>query len=196
MIALNRESCTKENLDSLLIYLGPWSPLAFILASSLAPILFIPGTVMTVIGGFIFGLPWGFVYSLIGNVIGASLAFLIARYIAHDWAEKRSHELLVKVQNSIEKDGWRYVAFTRLVPIFPYSILNYVFGLTRISLLTFALTSFLCLIPGTLVYSYIGYVGHEAASGSKDLLLQVSIALALILLLSFFSRKKNYQASN
>ena len=188
-IVLNREHFTYENLNSLLAYLGPWASVVFILLYAIAPVLFIPGTVMTLVGGFIFGLYWGFLYSLIGGTIGASLAFLVGRYIADDWTEEHSHKMLTEVKRGIKKDGWRYIAFTRLVPIFPYSILNYAFGLTKISLLTFALTSFICLIPGTIAYTYIGYVGQAAAEGSKGLLIQISIALALILLISFIRSK-------
>ncbi len=173
-----------SNLDSLLSSLGPWAPLVFVLLYCVAPMLFIPGTAMTLAGGLLFGLQWGFLYSLVGNTIGASLAFLTGRYIARDWTMKHSHEMLIKVKQSIEKDGWRYVALTRLIPVFPYSILNYAFGLTNISLLTFALTSFIFLIPGTLAYSYIGYVGQEVAAGSQGLLIKVSIALGLIVLIS------------
>ncbi len=188
-VVLYREHFTYENLNLLLAYLGPWTPLVFMLLCALAPVLFIPGTVMTLIGGFIFGLYWGFLYSLIGGTIGASLAFLVGRYIADDWTALHSHNLLIEVKRGIKKDGWRYVAFTRLVPVFPYSILNYAFGLTKIPLLTFTLTSFICLIPGTLAYAYIGHVGQEAAEGSKGLFLQVSIALALIIIISFFTKK-------
>lgn len=178
-----------NNLDSLLVQLGPWAPPVFILVYAVAPLLFIPGTAMTLLGGFLFGLQWGFVYSLIGNTIGSSLAFLVGRYIARDWTEEHSHAMLIKMKRNIEKDGWRYVALTRLVPIFPYSILNYAFGLTKISLLTFALTSFISLIPGTLAYSYVGYVGQEAAEGSQDLLMKVSIALTLIIIISFIGKR-------
>jgi uncharacterized membrane protein YdjX (TVP38/TMEM64 family) len=185
LIVCNRAYFTHDNLDLLLDYLGPWAPVVFILLYSLAPVLFIPGTVMTLIGGLIFGLYWGVAYSLIGAPIGASLAFLAGRYIAEDWVKGQSQAMLLEVKRGIAKEGWRYIAFTRLVPVFPYSILNYAFGLTNISLATFALTSFICLIPGTIAYTYIGYVGHQAAEGSKNLLLQVSLALALIIVISF-----------
>lgn len=180
LIILNREQFTQENLSALLAYLGPWAPAAFILLYAIIPVLFIPGTVMTLLGGFLFGFYWGFLYSLIGGTIGASLAFLVGRYLAEDWTEQHSHAMLIEVQRGIKKDGWRYIAFTRLVPVFPYSILNYAFGLTKIHLWTFALTSFICLIPGTLAYSYIGHVGQEAAGGSQGILIKISIALALI----------------
>lgn len=189
LIVLNREQFTQENLSGLLAYLGPWAPVAFILLYAIVPVLFIPGTVMTLLGGFIFGLYWGFIYSLIGGTIGASLAFLMGRYLAEDWTEQHSHAMLIEVKKGIEKDGWRYIAFTRLVPVFPYSILNYAFGLTKIHIWTFTLTSFICLIPGTLAYSYIGHVGQEAAEGSQGMLIKISIALALILVISF-ARKK------
>lgn len=202
LIVLNRSYFTYENLNSLLAYLGPWSPAVFILIYCITPILFVPGTVMTIIGGFIFGIYWGTLYSLIGGTIGASLAFLMGRYIAKDWTKNehtpvvliekklsRSDAIIVEVKRGIDKDGWRYIAFTRLVPVFPYSILNYAFGLTKISLVTFAVTSFISLIPGTLVYSYIGYVGQEAANCSQDLFLKISLVIGLILLIGFFANK-------
>lgn len=189
LVLCNRKYFTHDNLDLVLDYLGPWAPAVFILLYSLAPVLFIPGTVMTLIGGLIFGMYWGVLYSLIGATIGASLAFLAGRYIAEDWVKGKSQSMLREVKLGIEKEGWRYIAFTRLVPIFPYSILNYAFGLTNISLATFALTSFICLIPGTIAYTYIGYVGHQAAEGSKGLLLQVSLVLALILLIDLIRKR-------
>lgn len=161
LVALNREFFAQEHLKAWLAYLGPWAPVAFISVYTIVPVLFIPATIMTLIGGFVFGTYWGFFYSLIGGTIGASLAFLVGRYLAVGWTEEHSHAMLIDLKRGIEKDGWRYIAFTRLVPIFPYSILNYAFGLTRIHFWTFALTSFICLIPGTLFYSYIGHVGES-----------------------------------
>jgi uncharacterized membrane protein YdjX (TVP38/TMEM64 family) len=189
LIVLNREQFTQGNLSALLAYLGPWAPVVFILIYAIVPVLFIPGTLMTLLGGFLFGFYWGFLYSLIGGTIGASLAFLVGRYLAEDWTEQHSHAMLIEVQRGIEKDGWRYIAFTRLVPVFPYSILNYAFGLTQIHIWTFTITSFICLIPGTLAYSYIGHVGQEAAEGSQGMLIKISIVFALILVISF-ARKK------
>ena len=190
LIVLNREHFTQEELNLLLAYLGPWAPVVFVLLYAITPVLFIPGTVMTLIGGFVFGIYWGSFYSLIGGTIGASLAFLVGRYLADEWTEEHSsHAMLIELKRGIERDGWRYIAFTRLVPIFPYSILNYAFGLTRISLWTFALTSFIFLIPGTIAYSYIGHVGQEAAEGSQGMLLRISIVLVLILLISFIGKK-------
>ena len=188
-VYLNKSYFSQENIDSILDNLGPLAALVYIAIYAIAPVLFIPGTAVTIIGGFIFGTTWGFIYSIIGATIGASLAFLTGRYLAHDWTEKSSGKMLQDIKKGIEQDGWKYIAFTRLVPMFPYSILNYAFGLTNIPLVTFAVTSCICLIPGTIVYSYIGSVGRDAAGGAQDLLFKISLAGLLIIIISFASKK-------
>jgi len=193
---VNREHINKENLDTLLTGLGVWAPLVFIAIYSLAPVIFFPGTILTLLAGFLFGPLWGTIYVLIGATIGSSLAFLTARYIASDWVEGHTHGMLTKIKAGVEEQGWRFVAFTRLVPLFPFTILNYAFGLTKIPLITYALSSFIFMAPGTFAYVYIGYVGQEAASGSKDLILKISIALGFLLFISFIPKLLNKKEKN
>jgi uncharacterized membrane protein YdjX (TVP38/TMEM64 family) len=80
--------------------------------------------------------------------LGATLAFVIARYVASDWVAERSSDRLGRLMRGVEEEGWRFVAFVRLVPLFPFNLVNYAFGLTRIRLREYVLASLVCMAPG------------------------------------------------
>jgi uncharacterized membrane protein YdjX (TVP38/TMEM64 family) len=93
------------------------------------------------------------VYSITGATAGASLSFLISRYVAKDWVQGKLNGPRWKSLNSlVEKNGWKIVAFTRLVPVFPFNLLNYAFGLTTVSFPTYAATSFICMLPACVAF--------------------------------------------
>jgi uncharacterized membrane protein YdjX (TVP38/TMEM64 family) len=134
--------------------LGPWAPLAFIALYVLAVVMMVPGTAPSAIAGGLFGSLWGTVYVSIGSTLGAVACFLSARYFARDavaaWlAEKPRFR---KLDRLTETHGAWIVAITRLVPVFPFNVLNYGFGLTRVRLWTYAFWSWLCMLPGTVMY--------------------------------------------
>jgi hypothetical protein len=112
--------------------------------------------------------------------VGATVAFLIARYVAAGWVERRLGRRLQEIKAGVEREGWRFVAFVRLVPLFPFNLLNYALGLTRLSVRTFAVTSFLTMAPGALVYAYLGYAGREAIRGGSDVVHKAFLALTLL----------------
>ncbi len=194
----NRDQLTVAALQSWIEYAGMAAPLIFILAYALATVLFLPGSVLTLAGGVIFGPVWGTLYNLIGATLGASLAFMIARYFAADWLEQRSPAGLRKIKQGVEAEGWRFVAFVRLVPVFPFNVLNYVLGLTRIPFQHYLLASFICMFPGALALTYLGYTGREAAAGGDGLIQKILLALALIatsvFLPHFIRRLRNARA--
>ena len=132
---------------------GMMAPLIYILIYTVAPALFLPGLPITLVGGVVFGPFWGVVYSIIGATAGASLSFLISRYAAKDWVQARLTGPRWKTLNDrVEKNGWKIVAFTRLVPVFPFNLLNYAFGLTTVSFPTYAATSFICMLPACVAF--------------------------------------------
>jgi uncharacterized membrane protein YdjX (TVP38/TMEM64 family) len=122
--------------------------------------------------------------SLLGATIGATVAFLLARCLAADWVERRLGRRLQEIKARVEHQGWRFVAFVRLVPVFPFNLLNYVLGLTSLSVRTFAVTSFFALAPGALVYAYLGYAGREAIGGGPDLVRKAFLGLTLLVALA------------
>lgn len=183
-----RESLTRENLEISLRQVGPWGPAVFILIYLVAPTLLIPATFLTVGAGVLFGPVWGTVYSIVGATGGATIAFLVSRYFGRDWVERRVSGRLKSVKEGVEEEGWKFLAFTRLVPIFPFIFLNYAFGLTRIPLVHFIVVSFISMLPATAVYVYLGYAGREAAAGEGDAVTKVLIAVGLLILISLIPK--------
>jgi uncharacterized membrane protein YdjX (TVP38/TMEM64 family) len=131
---------------------GSAAPLVYILAFAVVPVLLLPGLPMTIAGGLAFGPFWGTVYASIGSTLGAGLAFLVARYFARQAVQNFLGERWKKVDEGVTRKGWVYVALTRLIPIFPFFLLNYAFGLTQIRFVTYLLASWLFMLPGTAAY--------------------------------------------
>jgi uncharacterized membrane protein YdjX (TVP38/TMEM64 family) len=186
-LALHREFLQPAALERELARFGPWTPILFVLLYVFATVLFVPGSVLTVAGGALFGPVWGTLWNLIGATLGAALAFIIARYVASDWVAARASERLARLIRGVEEEGWRFVAFVRLVPLFPFNLVNYAFGLTRIRLGEYMLASFVCMAPGALAYTYLGYAGREAASG-HGAIRKALLALGLLAAVAFLPR--------
>ena len=167
---------------------GIWAPLLFMAVYAVAAVLFLPGSVLTLAGGALFGPVLGTFYNLTGATIGATLAFLIARYLASDWVADRTGGRLKQLIKGVEGEGWRFVAFTRLVPLFPFNLLNYALGLTRIKLSHYLLATYICMLPGAIAYTYLGYAGREAVGGGEGLIQKALQALALLAVVAFLPR--------
>ncbi len=159
---------------------GIAAPIIFILLYALATVIFFPGSVLTLIGGAVFGPVLGVLYNITGATIGATLAFLIARYLAGGWVAQQSGKNIQQFQQGVEREGWRFVAFVRLVPLFPFNLLNYALGLTRISLPAYILASFVFMLPGAIAFTYLGYAGTELVTGGEGLIKKLLIAVSLL----------------
>ena len=164
-----REHLTQENLQWLVARLGIWGPLAYLAIYIVGTVLSLPGSIITLAGGALFGPVWGALYVLIGSVSGASLAFLISRHVAGEWVERKATGIVRQVKEGVEAEGWKFVAFVRLVPAFPFNLVNYVFGLTRIPLRTYVWSSALFMLPGIAGYVYLGHAGAKALTGGENL---------------------------
>jgi uncharacterized membrane protein YdjX (TVP38/TMEM64 family) len=149
--------------------LGPWAPAAFVLGYAVATVAFVPGSLLTLTAGAVFGLVWGTVYAWTGATLGAGAAFLIARYCARGWVERKleGKPRFQELDRSIGRDGGKIVALLRLAPIFPFVLLNYALGLTRVRFVHY-LWACLAMVPGTLLYVYYGYVGRQALAGAGE----------------------------
>jgi uncharacterized membrane protein YdjX (TVP38/TMEM64 family)/rhodanese-related sulfurtransferase len=167
---------------------GPLAPLLFILVYAAAAVLFLPGSVLTLAGGALFGPVLGTLYNLTGATLGATLAFLIARYLASDWVAKKAGGRVKQLINGVEGEGWRFVAFVRLVPLFPFNLLNYALGLTRLRLLHYIIATYLFMLPGAVAYTYLGYAGREAIAGGEGMIQKGLLALALLAVVAFLPR--------
>ena len=149
--------------------LGWLAPVAYIVIYNIATLLFIPGSLLTLKGGCLFGLLWGSIYVLIAAVIGATFAFLVGRYISRDWVCQQigNKPKFQAIDKAVAKRGFKIVFLTRLSPVFPFNLLNYAFGVTKVSLKDYVLGS-IGMIPGTIMYVYMGsLIGDIAMNNSS-----------------------------
>jgi uncharacterized membrane protein YdjX (TVP38/TMEM64 family)/rhodanese-related sulfurtransferase/sulfur relay (sulfurtransferase) complex TusBCD TusD component (DsrE family) len=172
-------------LESWVKSAGALGPVLYMALYAIATVLFLPGSVITLAGGALFGPVWGTLYSLTGATVGATVAFLIARYLASDWVHRKAGGWTKQLIEGVEQEGWRFIAFVRLVPLFPFNLLNYALGLTRIGLVAYVVGSYVFMFPGALAYTYLGYAGREAVAGGEGLIQKGLLALALLGLVAF-----------
>jgi uncharacterized membrane protein YdjX (TVP38/TMEM64 family)/rhodanese-related sulfurtransferase len=188
LAAVYREQLSGAELRSWIRDAGVAAPLIFMALYAVATVLFFPGSILTIAGGALFGPVWGTFYSLTGATLGATLAFLVARYLASGWVARKAGGRVKQLIEGVEAEGWRFIAFVRLVPLFPFNLLNYALGLTRIRLSHFIITSYICMLPGALAFTYLGYAGREAAAGSEGSIQKGLLALGLLALIVFLPR--------
>ena len=170
---------------------GAAGPMLFMLIYVVGTVFFFPGSIMTPVGGILFGPVLGTFYNLTGATVGATLAFLASRYLASSWVERKAGKRLQRLQAGVETEGWRFVAFVRLVPLFPFNLLNYALGLTHIKLSHYIIASYIFMLPGAIAYTYLGYAGREALAGDTSISRTIqlgSIALALLAVVAFLPR--------
>jgi uncharacterized membrane protein YdjX (TVP38/TMEM64 family) len=144
--------------------LGAVGAIAYIALYILATVAFLPGSIITLGGGAIFGVVLGSLYVFIGASLGATAAFLIGRYLARDWVFKKiaGNEKFRKIDEAVGKEGFKIVFLTRLSPIFPFNLLNYALGVTGVSFKDYLL-GFIGMIPGTVMYVYLGSLAGQCA---------------------------------
>jgi uncharacterized membrane protein YdjX (TVP38/TMEM64 family) len=136
--------------------LGPWGPVAFVLLYAAAVVAFIPAAPLTLAAGAIFGLARGVVYVFVAATLGSALAFLVARYVARRAVERRlTGNRFAAIDRAVAAEGRKVVFLLRLSPVFPFTLLNYVLGLTRVGFGDYMLGAF-GMIPGTILYVYYG----------------------------------------
>ncbi len=167
---------------------GAAAPAAFMLIYIVGTVVFFPGAVLTLAGGALFGPVLGTFLNLTAATIGATIAFVISRYLASDWVEKKTAGKLKQLKEGVESEGWQFVAFVRLVPLFPFNVLNYALGLTRIKLLHYIVASYICMFPGAVAYTYLGYAGKEAVAGGEGMIQKGLLALALLAVVAFLPK--------
>lgn len=151
--------------------LGPLGIAVFILIYIAACVFFLPGSVLTLGAGAIFGVVKGSIIVSLASTLGATAAFLIGRYLARTWvaAKIAGNAKFSSVDNAVAKEGWKIVGLTRLSPIFPFNLLNYAYGVTKVKLQDYVLASWIGMMPGTVMYVYIGSLaGDVAALGTKS----------------------------
>ncbi|MDE0043536.1 MAG: TVP38/TMEM64 family protein [Candidatus Poribacteria bacterium] len=183
------ENLSRDNIPKLKAEIGnfgAFAPLVYIGFYVLATIFFLPGLPVTMLSGLVFGPFWGVVYASIGSVIGISCAFLIARYAARGmverWVDRNAQ--FRRIDEGVRRQGWRMLMITRLLPIFPFNLQNYAYGLTKIGFVTFVLVSWVCMLPGTAAYVQLGAAVNVGEGNIKKTLLYLAGAALCVVLVS------------
>jgi uncharacterized membrane protein YdjX (TVP38/TMEM64 family) len=158
-------------------------PLLYLALWTVGP-LFLPGLPILLVGGVLFGPVWGVVYTAFGSALGAGLVFLVARYLARDWvAAKLAGTRLMALDDKVARHGWKIVAFTRLIPVFSYSLLNYAFGITRIPFRSYLAATFFGMLPTTIAFVYFSSNLLDLIHGRISRGLIIGVILVLIVTL-------------
>lgn len=168
---------------------GVWGYLVFILVYVASCVFMLPGSMLTIIAGIVFGPIVGGFISLVGAIFGATAAFLIAKYVARGLIEDKigKNEMFRKIDDGVEKNGTSFLILTRLVPVFPFSFQNYAYGLTKIKLGTYFIISLICMAPGAFIYAYMA--GEIVTNGfSAGLLIKFAIAGVMLFLISLIPK--------
>ena len=175
--------------------LGAWGPVVFVFLYAAAAVVAIPGSILTVGAGALFGTFLGVILVSIASTLGASLAFLAARYFARDavarWLSGKGK--FRQIDQMTAKRGAIIVGLTRLVPLFPYDLLNYAFGLTNIPFRTYVFWSWLCMLPGTVLYvagADAIFTGISQGQVPWGLIAAITVAGAIVAFLIRYARHK------
>ena len=146
--------------------MGPLAGIIFIAIYIAACVFLLPGSILTLGAGVVFGVIKGSVAVSIGSTLGATAAFLVGRYLARGWVTSKiaGNEKFKAIDEAVAGQGWKIVLLTRLSPVFPFNLLNYAFGLTKVKLKHYFLASWVGMIPGTVMYVYIGSLAGDLAT--------------------------------
>ena len=179
-----------EPLRRTLLASGPVGPLLYVGLYIVGGLALIPGFALTLLGGLIFG-PWpGLVYASIGSTLAACAGFLIARYAARGliatWVARRP--TLNRLDSAVTRHGFRIVILTRLVPMLPFGVLNYAFGVTGVGFLTYALLSWACMLPSTAALTFTAGTLATAGRTSPRALAWLAVGAVVVVLLSLVPR--------
>jgi uncharacterized membrane protein YdjX (TVP38/TMEM64 family) len=150
--------------------LGFWGGVIYAAFYAIATVLLVPGAPLTVAAGLVFGLAAGFPVVLVGATIGAALAFLAARYLVRQKVREMVDERprLKAVDRAVTEEGWKIVAMVRLTPIIPFNVQNYFFGLTEINFWHYVAATAVGIVPGVLLYLYLGAIGGATLGGGEE----------------------------
>ena len=150
--------------------LGPWGPVAFFGLYVAAALVLLPAWPLTLVAGAVFGLLWGTALASIASIVTAALAFLTARYLARKRVERiaQRNRKFAAIDKAIGQGGWKVIALLRLSPAIPFSLGNYLYGVTPVRFWPYIIASWAAMLPGTFLYVYLGTVGKTAAAGGSS----------------------------
>ncbi|MFQ5962737.1 MAG: TVP38/TMEM64 family protein [Candidatus Scalinduaceae bacterium] len=178
----------KDTLLSILAQLREhwWGPIGFILIYGIGCVIALPGSLLTLCGGAIFGVAWGTLYNILASNLGATLAFLMARYFGREFVSRFMKGRIESFDEKVASNGFRFIFTLRLIPLIPFNGLNLGSGLSRIKYRDYLLGSVLGMIPGTFIYTYFADALLDGVTGSgKRAFTNLIVASSLLILISF-----------
>lgn len=164
---------------------GAWGPSLLAATYVLGCLLFVPGSILNMAAGFLFGVTLGIFSTLIGGTVGAVAAFLVGRFLARGWVQgvMSGRRRFQAIDRAVDREGFKIVLLTRLSPIYPFNLLNYAFGLTKVSLRDYVVATFIGIIPSTVMYVCLGKAARsltDLVSGEADMGRQVLLGVGLV----------------
>jgi uncharacterized membrane protein YdjX (TVP38/TMEM64 family) len=179
-----------ESLRAYLESLGWWGYVLFILLSVLVAVFLLPGQFLAIVGGLAYGGFVGGCLTIIGASLGASISFIIGKYVAREYILQRfgTDPTFQKIEKGVQENGISFLIFTRLVPVFPFAIQSYAYAMTPMSIRKFSIISFLTMMPASFIYAFMASeIASKGISGT--LLVELSIAGILLALLAYLPKK-------
>ncbi len=190
-----------ELLQDLVADFGLLAPIAYILLWLLVCLLFLPGLPVTILSAFLFEPLQAIIYTSIGSTLGATLAFVVGRYAARDFVANwiKDKEQLNKIDKGVKNHGWRMLIVTRMVPLFPFNLQNYIYGLTSIKLKTYMFLSWVCMLPATIAYILTASSIYRGEGDLTQTFIYLGIAGLIFFILSLIPKwfkNKDYIQDN
>ena len=182
-----------KDISSLRAYLealGWQGYVIFILLSVIVAVFLLPGQFLAIVGGLAYGGLLGGLLTIIGASLGASISFIIGKYIAREYILKRfgNDPTFQKIEKGLRENGISFLIFTRLVPVFPFAIQSYAYAMTPMSVKKFSLISFLTMMPASFIYAFMASeIASKGVSGA--LLLELTVAGIFLALLAYLPKK-------
>lgn len=180
-----------NRLDELLNICREFTPIIYIICMTAVPVLFLPAFPFVVLAGLLYGNVLGFVYAMIGASIGSAIAFLLSRYIAHQWASRLfGGGKYEKLQHMTKKNGWQIVLILRLIPLFPFTPLNYALGLTNVSFNQYMLSTVIGILPACAAFVlFSNSLWQFLMTGATNHLILGGILVLLVIFLPMIAKK-------
>ncbi|MBO2945227.1 TVP38/TMEM64 family protein [Paenibacillus sp. F411] len=176
-----------STIQAWMLSLGWAAPVIYIALYTLRPLILFPASLLSVAGGLAFGPLWGTVYTIAGAVMGAAVAFMAARMLGKRLVKKEWKGQWSKVQQQLEERGFVYVVVLRLIPLFPFDLISYAAGASKVRLLPFVLGTLVGIIPGTFAYNFLG---ASLAEGRTGLILAAAAVLLIAIALPLLIKRK------
>ncbi|MBM7557433.1 TVP38/TMEM64 family protein [Halanaerobacter jeridensis] len=177
-------------LPQLIDKFGLWAPIIYILLYTLFCLFFLPRFPITLLGGVVFGPVWGTIWVSLAATVGATVSFLVSRYLAAGLIKRKfgASKHFKKIQQGVEKHNWRMLVITRMIPVFPFNLQNYLYGLTNIKLLTYIVVSWVSMLPATIAYCFAAGSIVEGTTSIKSTLFYLGVAAVVFVLLSLLPK--------